>query len=57
MKDLQSWKTSNGIDFISCVKHIMAVTDFEHRLSLTLEKLNEILDRIVTISSFLYKDL
>jgi hypothetical protein len=41
------------MDFVFCVKHVMAVTDFEHRPSLTLEKFDEILDRIIIISSFL----
>ena len=31
MKDLQSWRTSDGMDFASCVEHVMAATDPEHR--------------------------
>jgi uncharacterized protein YecE (DUF72 family) len=45
VKDLQSWRTNNNMDFVFCVKHVMAVTDFEHRPSLTLEEFDEILDR------------
>lgn len=30
-KDLENWKASDGMDFASCVKHVMAVTDCEHR--------------------------
>jgi len=54
MKDLQSWRTSDGMDFASCVEHVMAATDPEHRPSpnVTLEKLDEILDRIAATSSF-----
>jgi DNA ligase-4 len=59
MKDLQSWRTSDGMDFASCVEYVMAATDFEHRPgpNVTLEELDEILDRIAAISSFLSIDL
>jgi hypothetical protein len=57
MKDLQSWRINNNIDFASCVKHIMAAIDSKHRPSLTLEEFDEILDRIIAISSFLSIDL
>jgi hypothetical protein len=47
------------MDFASCVKHIMAATDPEHRpdLNITLEKLDEILDRIAATLSFSSIDL
>jgi hypothetical protein len=45
------------MDFASCVKHVMAVTDLKYRPSLILEELDEILDRIIIISSFLSIDL
>jgi hypothetical protein len=47
------------MDFASCVKHIMAVTDPEYRPgpNVILEELNEIFDRIAAISSFLFIDL
>src|SRR5450755_2557861 len=47
------------MDFVSCVKHVMAVTDFEHRSgpNVIFEELDEIFDRIVIISSFLFIDL
>jgi DNA ligase-4 len=59
MKDLQSWRTSDGMDFASCVEHVMAATDPEHRPgpNVTLEKLDEILDRITATSSFSSIDL
>jgi DNA ligase 4 len=59
MKDLQSWRTGDGMDFASCVKHVMAVTDPERRPgpNVTLEELDEILDRIAAISSFSSIDL
>lgn len=55
MKDLQNWKTSNGLDFVSCVERVMAVTDCEPRCSpnVTLEELDNILDQIAAISAFL----
>jgi hypothetical protein len=45
--------------FASCVKRVMIVTDADFRLDpdVTLEGINEILDRIVVISSFLSIDL
>jgi hypothetical protein len=54
MKDLQSWRTSNSMDFASCVKRVMAATDPEIRPNptVTLRELDEILDRIATISPF-----
>ena len=54
---MQSWKTSNSIDFAFCVKHVMAAIDSEHKPSLILEKFDEILDRIVATSSFSSIDL
>src|SRR5450755_4341446 len=59
MKDLQNWKTSDGMDFASCVKYIITATDFEHRPgpNITLEKFNEIFDRIVITLPFLSIDL
>jgi DNA ligase-4 len=59
MKDLQSWRTSDSMDFASCVEHVMAATDPEHRPSpnVTLEELDEIFDRIAAISSFSSIDL
>ena len=46
MKDLQNWKTSDGLDFASCVERVMAVTHCELRCSpnVTLEELDDILD-------------
>jgi hypothetical protein len=32
MKDLQNWKTSDGLDFAFCVESVMATTDCEPRL-------------------------
>jgi DNA ligase-4 len=59
MKDLQSWRTSDGMDFASCVEHVIAATDPEHRPgpNVTLEELDEILDRIAATSSFSSIDL
>jgi DNA ligase 4 len=59
MKDLQSWRTNDGIDFASCVKRVISATDPEPRPgpNVTLEKLNEILDRITATSSFSSIDL
>jgi len=59
MKDLQRWRTSDGMDFISCVEHVMTATDPEPRpgINVTLEELDEILDRIIVISSFSSIDL
>jgi hypothetical protein len=31
MKDLQSWRNSDGIDFASCVERVMVATDCESR--------------------------
>jgi hypothetical protein len=47
------------MDFASCVKHVMTATDPKHRpgFNITLEELDEILDRITVISSFLSIDL
>jgi DNA ligase 4 len=47
------------MDFASCVKYVISVTDLEHRPgpNVIFEKLDEILNRIVTISSFSFIDL
>jgi hypothetical protein len=45
------------MDFASYVKHIITAIDPEYRPSLTLEKFDEILDRIIIISSFSFIDL
>jgi hypothetical protein len=59
MKYLRSWRISNGMDFVFYVKYVMAVIDSKHRSgpSVTLEELDEILDRITIISSFSSIDL
>jgi hypothetical protein len=59
MKNLQSWRIDNNINFIFCVEYVMTVIDSEHRsdLSVIFEKLNEIFDRITAISSFSFIDL
>jgi len=31
LKDLQNWRTSDGVDFASCVERVMAATDSEQR--------------------------
>jgi DNA ligase 4 len=59
MKDLQSWRTSDGMGFASCVERVMAAIDTDLRLDLgvTLEGIDEILDRIAATSSFSSIDL
>jgi hypothetical protein len=59
MKDLQNWKISNNMDFIFCVKYVMAATDSEYRSdpNIILEEFDEIFDRITAILSFLSIDL
>jgi DNA ligase 4 len=54
LKQLQGWRTRDGADFASCVEHLMSTTDAETRCgsSVTLEELDETLDRIATILSF-----
>ncbi|KAH7308931.1 hypothetical protein B0I35DRAFT_359966 [Stachybotrys elegans] len=54
MKNLQILKTSGGLDFASCVEHVMAKTDGEPRAGpeVTLEELDDILDQIAASSSF-----
>jgi hypothetical protein len=59
MKDLQSWRTSDGMGFTSCVKRVITATDANPRPDpgVTLEGINKILDRIAAISSFSSIDL
>jgi DNA ligase 4 len=47
------------MDFASCIKRVISATDPEPRPgpNVTLEELNEILDRITATSSFLFIDL
>jgi DNA ligase 4 len=54
MKDLQNWKTSDGLDFASCVERVMVVTDCEPSCgpNVTLEELDDILDQIAATSAF-----
>ena len=54
MKVLQNWKTSDGLDFASCVERVMAITDCEPRCdpNVTLEELDDILDQIAATSAF-----
>jgi DNA ligase-4 len=54
LKQLQNWRTRDGADFASCVEHLMSATDAETRCgsSVTLEELDETLDRIAATSSF-----
>jgi DNA ligase-4 len=54
LKQLQRWRTRDGADFASCVEHLMSATDAETRCgsSVTLEELDETLDRIAATSSF-----
>jgi DNA ligase 4 len=59
LKDLQSWRTSDGTDFASCVERVMSATDSEPMPcpSITVEELYEILDRIAATSAFSSPDL
>ena len=59
LKQLQNWRTRDGADFASCVERVMSATDSEPRpgSSVTLEELDEILDRIAATSSFSSVDL
>jgi DNA ligase-4 len=59
LKDLQRWRAMDGSDSASCVERVMAATDSELRPgpSMTLEELDEILDRIAATSSFSSVDL
>jgi DNA ligase 4 len=58
-KDLQSWRTSDGTDFVSCIERVMSATDSEPRPcpSIAVEELDEILDRIAAASAFSSPDL
>ena len=59
LKDLQSWRTSDGTDFASCVEHVMSATDSKPMPfpSITVEELDEILDRIAATLAFSSPDL
>ena len=59
LKDLQNWRTSDGVDFASCVERVMAATDSEQRPGpdVTLLEIDEILDRIAATSAFSSVDL
>ncbi|KAF2174725.1 hypothetical protein K469DRAFT_685747 [Zopfia rhizophila CBS 207.26] len=59
LKQLQNWRTRDGADFASCIKHLMSATDAGTRYgsSITLEELNETLDRVTATSSFLSIEL
>ncbi len=54
LKDLQNWRTNDGMNFASCVERVMSATDSEprHGPSATVEELDETLDRIAATSSF-----
>jgi DNA ligase-4 len=54
MKDLQVWKTSGGLDFITSVERVIATADSEPRagLELTLEELDDVLDQVIALLSF-----
>ena len=59
MRILQGWRTRNGVDFPSCVEKVMSQTDPEPRPGpmVSLEEINEVLDRIAALSSFSSPDL
>ena len=54
MEDLQSWRTTDGSDFASCVECVLATTDCEsrHGKDATLEELDNVLDQIAAMSAF-----
>ncbi|KAF2190305.1 hypothetical protein K469DRAFT_723135 [Zopfia rhizophila CBS 207.26] len=54
LKQLQNWRTRDGADFASCVERLMSATDTGTRYgsSITLEELNETLDRVAATSTF-----
>ncbi|XP_044718809.1 uncharacterized protein HRG_07374 [Hirsutella rhossiliensis] len=59
MKELQIWQTRNGPDFATCVERVMAITDCEPRMGpkVTLQELDDVLDRIAAFSPFSSADL
>jgi hypothetical protein len=56
---LQNWSSIEGSDLASCVERVIAAIDSETRPrpSVSLEDLDEILDRITATSSFSSVDL
>jgi hypothetical protein len=54
MKDLQSWKINNNIDFVSYIERVIVVINYEFRYNsnMIFEEFDEILDQIIIISSF-----
>jgi hypothetical protein len=59
LKNLQNWRAIDGSDFASCVERGMAATDSESKPgpNMTLEELDEVLDRIAATSPFSSVDL
>jgi DNA ligase 4 len=55
IEGLQSWRTTDGSDFVSCVERVLATTDCKprHGPDMTLEELDNILDQIAAMSVFL----
>jgi DNA ligase-4 len=51
---LQNWRTRDGVDFPSCVENVLLPTDAETRPGpkVSLEEINDALDRIAALSSF-----
>ena len=58
-KALRNWRTKDSTDFASCVERVMSATDSEPRPcpSVTLEEIDETLDRIAATSPFSSIDL
>jgi DNA ligase 4 len=59
LKELRWWEQTNGADFASSVEHIISATDSEARpgASVTLEEIDEVLDRVAAASPFSAVDL
>jgi DNA ligase-4 len=59
LKELRWWKQTNGVDFASAVEHVISATDSETRpgASVTLEEIDEVLDRVTAASPFSAVDL
>lgn len=59
LKELRWWTPTNGVDFASAVEHVISATGSETRpdASMTLEEIDEVLDRVAAASSFSAVDL
>jgi len=55
LKVLQRWRTSDGVDFASCVEHVMGVIDADLRpgSALILVEIDEVLDKTISILELL----